>query len=460
METIKEKYMSLNKIGLGRSNMPPLGLLYIARSIEDEGHEVEVIDFYCESNPEDILNRKLKSVDVVGLCVYNRTRYETNEISKKVKEFDSKIKIIIGGPQSTFLPEKTLSEIEKADICIEGEGEFVIKDIILAFEGKKNLSDINGIYYRENNQIKKGKSAQVIIDLNSLNFPSRHLIEHYDYGMVEGINFFKPKFTTMVSSRGCPFQCTFCSRHISMIEVYRERSADNIIKELQEISERYKSVMMIDDNFLANKKRSKKIMDKLIEIGSNIEIHIEGARVDSADKELYNKMKKANVKTIQYGFESGNQDVLDYYNKRITIDQIKKASKLANRMGFFIIGTFIFGAPIETEKHIKDTLKLAKSIPLDVAIFIPLTYQYGSDMWIDAVKKGLIDNNEGFVVRADKKRGLSNFSFEELNKISQNATNKFYIRPRYVSRQIFMAFRRNDLKFLKILFNSFKSIYL
>jgi len=230
--------MSLNKIGLSKSNMPPLGLLYIARSIEDEGHEVEVIDFLCENNPEDVLNCKLKSVDIVGISVYYRTRQETNDISKKVKEFDSDIKIIIGGPQCTFLPEKTLSEIEKADICIEGEGELVIKDIIFAFEGKKKLSDINGIYYREKNQIKKGKPAQVIMDLDSLHFPSRHLTEHYDYGMIAGIHFYKPKFTTMVSSRGCPFQCSFCSRHISMIEVYRKRSVDNVIEEIQQISEK------------------------------------------------------------------------------------------------------------------------------------------------------------------------------------------------------------------------------
>jgi len=460
METIKDKYLSLNKIGLAKSNMPPLGLLYIARSIEDEGHDVEVIDFYCESNPEDVLNCKLKSVDVVGLSVYNKTRQETNDISKKVKEYDSDIKVIIGGPQCTYLPEKTLSEIEKADICIEGEGELVIKDLILAFEGKKKLSDINGIYYKENNKIKKGKPAQVIMDLNTLHFPSRHLTENYDYGIMAGINFYKPKFTTMVSSRGCPFQCGFCSRHISMIEVYRERSIENVIEEIQQISEKYKSVMMVDDNFLANKKRSNKIMDEIIKIGTDIEIHIEGARVDSADIELYKKMKKANVKTIQFGFESGNQDVLDFYNKRITIDQIKKASKLANKMGFFIVGTFIFGAPIETEGHFKNTIKLANSIPLDVAIFIPLTYQYGSDMWIEAVKRGLIDKDEGFVVQADKKRGLSNFSFEELDRFCQNATNKFYIRPRFVIRQIFMAFRRNDSKFIKMIFNSFKDIYL
>ena len=119
-------------------------------------------------------------------------------------------------------------------------------------------------------------------------------------------------------------------------------------------------------------------------------------------------MKKANVRYLGFGIESGNQDVLDFYNKKITLDQIRKAVKLANEMNIIARGTFIFGAPIETKKHFENTIKFACSLPLDVAIFCPLAYCPGSDLYNEAIKAGKINKNERSIV-ADSSRGLGNF---------------------------------------------------
>jgi len=143
-------------------------------------------------------------------------------------------------------------------------------------------------------------------------------------------------------------------------------------------------------------------MDGLIELDSDIELIIDGARIDSADRDLYKKMKKANVKFIGYGIESGNQDVLDFYNKKITLEQIRKAINLCNEMNFITRATFILGAPFETKQHFEKTIKFACSLPLDIAIFRPLNYCPGAELWDEAVKQGKIMKNEKLLLQVQK----------------------------------------------------------
>ena len=205
--------------------------------------------------------------------------------------------------------------------------------------------------------------------------------------------------------------------------------------------------MIVDDNFLADKKRAHIIMDGLIDNNIDLEIYIQGARVDSADRTLYKKLKKAGVKHLYFGLETGNQDVLDYYNKGITINQIKKAIYLSKEMNFLTLGNFIIGAPIETKKHIKKTVDFACSLPLDVAIFNPLSFQRGSDLWNEAVENGNIDENEETL--ADIRLGLGNFTSDELESLCKDATKKFYFRPKYISNQIIKSIIEKDLNYLK-----------
>ena len=181
----------------------------------------------------------------------------------------------------------------------------------------------------------------------------------------------------------------------------------------------------------------------------DINIWIEGARVDSVDRGLYQKMRDAGVEIIHYGIESGNQDVLDYYNKRITISQIRKAVKLSKEMGFFVNASFILGAPIETKKHIENTIKFAKSIPLDSVTFYNLDYGYGTPIWDEAVEEGKIQPDE-YSVTADSKRGLGNFTEEELMNYNMKAYKNYYFNPSLWMRELFYAFAKKDFRFLKL----------
>ncbi len=429
---------------------PPLGLLYIGRALEDDGHKVEVVHAFSEHFEENYLRKSLKDIDAVGLSVNTSSYKDAAHIVKKIKEIDSSIPVIIGGPHCTFHPKTSLLHIPDADICIEGEGDYVIKEVAKILEGtNKNLSELPGIFYRKNNVIKRGKPHKIIKDLDSIPFPSRHLVDKYDYGKINDTYLFKPKLTSLVSSRGCPFGCRFCSRLAISYKIYRQRSAENVVSEIQEINEKYNSVYIVDDNFLADKKRAHTMMDRLIEIGSESDILIAGARVDSADRDLYTKMKKAGVTYLEFGIESGNQDVLDFYNKNITLKQIRYAMNLSREMNFITTGNFILGAPIETEKHIKQTIRFACSLPFDIVLFLPLMYMFGSDLWNDAIENGQINKNDDFSVMANSKRGLGNFTEDELKEYCKQAVRSFYLRPKYIVKQIFRSILRRDFNLLR-----------
>ena len=230
-----------------------------------------------------------------------------------------------------------------------------------------------------------------------------------------------------------------------MIENYgfRQRSAENILAELQQIQGAYRTVSIVDDNFLADKKRSHQIFDLILKNNIEMDFHIIGSRVDSADRSLYEKMKRAGVKVMTLGIESGNQDVLDYYRKHITLDQIRTAVHLGHEMGFFMSASFILGGPIETKKHIENTMKFMQSLPLDTVIIRPFYYELGSEVWNEAVHNGFLKEDDWFVP-ADSKKHLGNFSSKELQIYLQRAYRGFYVRPRYIIGQLVQSIITKD----------------
>jgi anaerobic magnesium-protoporphyrin IX monomethyl ester cyclase len=432
------------------SYAPPLGLLYLASSLENNGHTVEIIDCFFEDKPEQTIQRSLDSTDAVGLSVFTDYVGSSVRISNLIKEKDPDIPVIIGGPHVTFHPNKAFADIPSADFAMEGEGEYSIIELMKALQGSEKFSQVPGIYYRDHGEIKTGKPPTMIENLDLLPFPARHLVDKYEYGKLRGVYFRKPKFTSFLTSRGCPFHCRFCNHIVLRLQKYRERSIDNVLDEFQQISENHSSVYIVDDTFFTNEKRVAKIMDGLIELGSNFEIYILGGRVGVGEKDLFEKMKKAGVKFIFFGLESGSQDLLDYYKKEFTLDQIRKTIHLAHEMDMYTAGSFIFGAPFETKEHFERTIKFACSLPLDTTYWHLLKYEYSSRLWNEAVKRGLIDSNtDAPYVIADLKRGLCNFSREELEKYCKKAFVRFYFRPHYLIKEFAKVIRKKDFVMLK-----------
>jgi len=427
---------------------PPLGLLYLGGVLEQDGHKVEILDYYMENVSREKLKNSLLSSDVVGIDVYTYALKPIQEISKLVKELDPDIPIIIGGPHCIFNQKKSLADFPEANISAVGEGEPIILDLVKYLQGKKKQSDIHSIYYREKESIKSGKPLKIIEDLDSIPFPARHLVEKHDYGELP-FGYRMKKMTTMITSRGCPFNCRFCSRYDSIIPEFkfRQRTAENIIQEIEEISKKYRSISIVDDNFLVDIKRAHIVFDEIIKMGMDIELGIHGARADTANRELYQKMKKAGVKFLYFGLESANRDVLDFYNKKINLSQIKKAIKLSREMNFVTTGNFIIGAPIETKEHIEKTIKLACSLPLDIAGFGPLLYIRGSQLWDEAVENKNI-SEDMHVVIAGSENGLGKLTQKEIIDYVYTGFKRFYLRPRYMFGQIYRNMLRNDYSLL------------
>jgi anaerobic magnesium-protoporphyrin IX monomethyl ester cyclase len=417
--------------------LPPLGLLYIARQLENRGRQVTVVDFVAEPFTEDKLRIYLESVDIVGITITSQIASSAVKLVNFIKQTAPDILVIIGGPHCTLQGKQALQEIN-ADISVVGDGEHTIGEILDVFEKKKTFAEVHGIFYRDGKEIKSGLLGYEIENLDEIDFPSRHLVSKYSYGkrQIAGVTFFaKGKITSMVTTRGCPFHCRFCVSK-SIFKKFRFRSAENVIREMEEIAQEYDSVFIVDDNFLSNKKHAEKIMDFLIEKRLSLEIWIAGVRVTDADENLFKKMRKAGVKSIEFGIESGNQEILNYYDKKITLDQIRRAVKLSKKVGFLTIGNFILGAPIETEKYMDDSIAFAKELNLDFAFFYPYSYLKGSDLWEDAFRKGIVKENDLFLLN-NSREGLGTMSLEAFrNKITE-AYRQFYFNPRYLLSQFF-----------------------
>lgn len=243
------------------ATLPPLGILYIARMLEIKGHNVEVIDYNAEEVSKDRLKEKILSLDAIGMTIYSDLIPLNNSLllSKFIKKCDPEIPLIIGGPHCTLYPKKALLDLN-ADICVMGEGELIINPIAETLKGKRKLSTINGICYKENNEIKMNKPAEQIKNLDDIPFPSRHLVEKYEYGgYMLGVKMAKGKLTSFLASRGCPFRCKFCGM-CYLLPHYISRSINNITKEIDEVIDAgYRTISFVDDNFLQKKKQQKKL---------------------------------------------------------------------------------------------------------------------------------------------------------------------------------------------------------
>ncbi|MFW6119963.1 MAG: B12-binding domain-containing radical SAM protein [Petrotogales bacterium] len=428
-------------------HLPPLGILYLARILENNGHQVSIIDCSAEGINKREIQKQVLSSDAVGLSVFSYFLEGAHKIVEIIKEKDPNVPLLMGGPHCTLAPHQAIREFP-IDICAIGEAELIIEPLVEVIGGKRRLSSIPGIYYKEKNKIKHTTSPKWVKNLDTIPFPAHHLVEKYDYRYSIRDKFLKGKRTSLITSRGCPSRCRFCEIP-SMISEYRERSVDNVSKEIDELVDKgYKKICIEDQNFLGNKKRAEKILDHIIQNDYNIRMEIGGARVDSADERLYQKMRDAGVELILYGIESGNQDVLDFYNKKITLSQVRKAVKLSKKMGFITSGSFILGAHIETKKHIKNTIRFAKSLSLDIVAFNNLIYMCGSLLWKEAVEEGKIQPDE-YTVPADSQRGLGNFTKEELVNYCRKALKGYYLDPRYIIKQLIKAFKRKDFRFIK-----------
>ena len=303
--------------------VPPLGILYVASYVREfSDHKVEILDAAVEKLSYDDIKRTIlqKQPDIIALSVTTFTLIDSLLVAKLAKEISTDIHVCFGGPHTTLFPKESLSQ-NCVDSLILGEGEISFLELVNALDKNKSLGSLPGIASKQGDTFLINKPAPRIDDLDSLPFPARDLTPYKKYNSIISPD---KSLTTMITSRGCPYECLFCNR-MHFGRNCRFASAEYIVNEMHVCRNDFgiEEILVYDDTFTLDKKRAMKICDLIIERNLKVSWDIR-TRVDLIDKELMIKLKKAGCSRIHFGVESGNQDILNILKKR---DHSKSSSK-------------------------------------------------------------------------------------------------------------------------------------
>ena len=432
--TTQERYGKLSDVG---TLYPPLGLAYIAAVTEQSGHEVKVIDSeamnYGYKEIMDIVRRFNPSV--VGMQTFSTNIPRCHDMAKKLKEFNPEIKIVLGGAQVTVMPEYSMKEKE-IDFIVYGEGERTFKQLLEALERNTDLLKVKGIYWKKNNHIIKNESQELIKNLDEVPMPARHLFPMQKYHSSAQLR--GKRTLNIMTSRGCPFRCAYCSGHLTFGKTHRFHSTQRVLDEIEIMIETYgcDGIQFYDETLTANKNRVNELCDEIIKRKLKFEWSC-FTRVNLVDQELLYKMKKAGCYQIFYGTESGVQELLNRIRKDITLEQSKKAIEMTKKAGIESWCSFMLALPGETKEQSLQTIKFALELDPEYILF-PITTPYPGTALHDIAKEHgrFIEDDWTKYMIWDKVVYLPNGRTEkDIRNTVKLAYRKFYLRPSYMLRR-------------------------
>ena len=387
----------------------PLGPAYIAASLEKAGFDVKILDLTFLDNRRIDIDKVKGAIlglrpDVVGLSALTWTIPSTYRLANALREEDGTTPIVVGGPHVSALPQRTLKECKAIDAVIIGEGEYVFRSFLKILLTKGicgEMANLKGLMFKHDGKILGDPTPAYIADLDSLPFPARHLFNVKEY--IKFSKTFKARrvpVASIITSRGCPHSCVFCARSNSGYR-YRGRSADNVIRELEELrGYGFNEVQIVDDNFTEDRQRVIEICRKIKDKGLDMSFDLpNGIRVDHIDEVLLSTMYDAGFYSLHFGVESGDEEVLRTIRKGITVEQIKSAIRIAKKIGYEIILYIIIGLPGSSAEAEARTLELVKESGVDFTFSVCTPYP-GSPLW-ETVK--------------DRLKGISWERFDETN---------------------------------------------
>lgn len=418
--------------------LPPLGIAYIASALERAGHDVEIIDAKAECLSSEEVKSRVRNFkpDLVGVTSMTPSFHGAKEAAVIAKEAGSLT--VIGGVHMGIFPKETMS-YECVDYGILGEGEETIVELCRAIENKSPLEHIEGLAFKKNGDIIIGQ-PKIINNLDSLAFPAYHLLPMKKYSSIIGLH----PVSTMISSRGCPYRCSFCYK-TSSDKKHRARSAKNVVDEMQYLVKDYgvKEVMFYDDLMMPH--HLEELCNEIISRGLKVAWETP-QRLDLVNPGLLKLMRKAGCRLIRYGVEQGDPNMMQMIEKHITIEQVKKVFKLTKYAGIDTFAYFIIGYAFENKKTIEATIKLSQEINPRFVMFTTATPLPQTRLHEIAVEQGLIDRNywRDFVLG---KRNDSITPFvEDTESWVARAYRGFYLRPFKIIEQIFRIRSLNDVK--------------
>jgi radical SAM superfamily enzyme YgiQ (UPF0313 family) len=411
--------------------IPPLSLLTVAALLEREGVTVDVIDMAAEKlTYESTLDRLRRfSPDLLGFTLTTTSFRPALGWINRFK-LDTQLPILVGGDHVRLYPHETMSH-QAIDYCIIGEAELPLPYFIRALREGTSLANIKSLGYRESGQLILDTTVQCIDAIDTVPFPARHLINNALY---ENVLSRRKNFTAMISSRGCPFHCSFCNANH---QPYRARSPKNFVDEIEYNLTQHAihDFDIYDSTFTADKHRvfaiCKEITDRKLDVTFSVR-----SRVDVVNIEMIRALKAAGCHSIMYGIESSNNDILSRMNKGISPQLVMDTVAYTKQSGIDTLGFFMFGYPGETKTTIEQTIDFALALPLDYAQFTVLLpfpetaiYEYYreqgmDDYWarytLDPTQEELIE-----LLGTDVNR-------QQASMFVSQAYRKFFFRPRII----------------------------
>lgn len=433
---------------------PPLGIAYMAGVLQENNIDVEILDASAEDMDfKDVEKELLKrKPDLVALTALTPTIGRALETAQVVKETLPDSIVVMGGYHPTFNFIETLED-ENVDIVIRGEGEYIMLNLVQALENQSSLHDVKGIVFEDKNskEIVVNPEAPLIQDLDELPFPALNLLPMKKYRLLD----MDTHMTTMITTRGCPMQCSFCSSAAMHGKKIRERSVENIVDEIEYLKTNYDidTIAFMDDTFTLKKRKVMAICDEILK--RNIEI-MWGctSRVDTLDEKLLKKMKEAGCITIFIGVESADQQQLDNMCKNTTIAKIENAFKIAHKLKIRTIASVALGMSGDTKEIMNKTVKFVHKLKPNYAIYSLATPYPGTRFYKEAFEKNLIkikDWSKYTLITPILE--TIDCSLNDMRKIQAKAFMKFYLRPHYIIRQ----FLQDGPYLLKTIFGVIKT---
>jgi len=387
----------------------PLGLLYIAGSLEKNSYTVSILDSACEGYEnvtfrqseeiygltDEVLRQRIaeEMPDFVGVtCGFSRQEEETFRTCRIVKSVFPNVFICVGGIHPYFFSKKILRECPEISFIIQKEGEYRLVSLIDAINEERNFGNIDGIAYRKYGEICINPAQSVIKDIDALPFPARHLVnmeKYIDIGLF-GNPFPKAeRVDQILTSRGCPYHCDFCATKPYWGN-FRRRSAENVFTEILEVKQNYniQEIQFRDDNLTVDKKNTFELFEKMKSLDL---VWCSGVMIKGLDEEMIEAMANSGCYKLTISPESGSERVLrELINKPLRMESIKPVVDLAHKYNISIHSDFIVGYPGETKNEIFRTFEFAKEIETDSASFFLASAYPGSALFERCQRKGWV----------------------------------------------------------------------
>jgi radical SAM superfamily enzyme YgiQ (UPF0313 family) len=376
---------------------PPIGVMSLSAVLKRAGHEVTMFDQANPETPNELIVKEMLRCEpaLVGLSFLSTTSYPYAKVlARELRAASATVKIAMGGVFASLNAGLVKLQCPEVDFVCRGDGEQLLLDLL---ERLDDPDTVTGVTWQERDgKLRANPNRPLERDLDQWPFPDR---ESLPLDFVESMPLDVPavlsmdRFTTMQTSRGCPWPCIFCDIPIFNEGKWRSRSPAHVLAEFKELeAQGYGSVYFVDDHFLLQPKRIEAICDGLIAQKNTIKYGLEG-RVDSVAQHLFPKLARSGCRTVMFGIESGSQRVLDRLHKEQTLEEIESAVATAKRAGIEIVhGFFVVGIPGEKEEDLRATFKFASRIKVDSFAFNRLCVYRGTPLWKEYVERGLVND--------------------------------------------------------------------